>query len=65
MTTQTLPQAPTVQPWGCDRCPAAGAYHWRLPDGLDLVLCGHHSRQHGPALITSGGIDRKIDATDL
>jgi hypothetical protein len=34
----------------CDRC-GAQAYVWALlPNGLELLFCAHHNRQHAPAL---------------
>jgi hypothetical protein len=34
----------------CDRC-GAQAYVWALlPDGLELLFCAHHDRQHRSAL---------------
>lgn len=38
----------------CDRCGAAGQNRYVLPSGLDLVLCGHHSRTYGVELFASG-----------
>jgi len=29
----------------CDRCGAAGKVTVILPNGLDLVFCGHHSHE--------------------
>jgi hypothetical protein len=35
----------------CDRC-GAQAYVWvLLPNGLELLFCAHHSRQHPSALM--------------
>ena len=34
----------------CDRC-GAQAYVWALlPNGLELLFCAHHNRQHSSAL---------------
>jgi hypothetical protein len=38
----------------CDRCGAPGATRAVLLSGLDLVLCGHHAREHGPELVAAG-----------
>jgi hypothetical protein len=37
----------------CDRCDRCGAqaYVWALlPNGLELLFCAHHNRQHSSAL---------------
>lgn len=55
-TTATLPtvRAAALVLATCDRCPQAGANRYVLPSGLDLVLCGHHTRQHGVELFVAG-----------
>jgi hypothetical protein len=36
-------------------CPAVHAVQWWKAEGRRLVrLCGHHSREHGPALVAAG-----------
>ena len=37
----------------CDRCPAAAQLLAILPSG-ELLLCGHHARQHRAALLSAG-----------
>lgn len=37
----------------CDRCNAQ-AYVRATLSGLDLLLCAHHHREHGPALRDQG-----------
>jgi len=34
----------------CDRCGAAAHVRVVLSIGGELLFCGHHARQHGPAL---------------
>ena len=43
-------------PETCDRCPARAVWLWLTQD-LELATCGHHGRQHGPAL-KAAGFDR-------
>lgn len=37
----------------CDRCGAVGKARW-TKDELDLILCGHHSRENALALVGKG-----------
>jgi hypothetical protein len=34
----------------CDRCGAAAMLRAILATGGELLFCGHHAREHGPAL---------------
>ena len=34
----------------CDRCGAAAMLRAVLSTGGELLFCGHHAREHGPAL---------------
>jgi hypothetical protein len=34
----------------CDRCGAAAMFRAVLASGGELLFCGHHAREHGPAL---------------
>lgn len=34
----------------CDRCGAIAKTKFVLPSGLDLVFCGHHSREYAAGL---------------
>lgn len=34
----------------CDRCGAAALLRAVLATGGELLFCGHHAREHGPAL---------------
>jgi hypothetical protein len=34
----------------CDRCGAQAYVRALLPDGLELLFCAHHNRQHSSAL---------------
>lgn len=40
----------------CDRCPAAAVARVRLPSASVLMLCGHHGRRYGPALLVQGAM---------
>jgi hypothetical protein len=42
----------------CDRCCAEAVVHVVMASGLDLVLCGHHAREHELGLIRSGAVIR-------
>ncbi len=48
----TAPSAGTVltRHDRCDRCGAAAMLRAALASGAELLFCGHHARQHGPAL---------------
>jgi hypothetical protein len=47
----TVATRATVHSVACDRCGARGFVRYQLPSGRELILCGHHGREHGPALI--------------
>lgn len=47
----------------CDRCGAQAYVQALLPNGLELLFCAHHSRQHSSAL-TKIAVDI-LDETDL
>lgn len=51
MMTATAP-ALTAQD-RCDRC-GAQAYTAYVLSGMDLLMCAHHNREHGDALIAKG-----------
>lgn len=51
MVTETAPTL-TAQD-RCDRC-GAQAYAAYVLSGLDLLMCAHHNREHGPALVAKG-----------
>jgi hypothetical protein len=38
----------------CDRCVADAKVHVQLPNGTDLMLCGHHFNDHRDALVMDG-----------
>lgn len=38
----------------CDRCGAAAKVRAVLSTGHDLLFCGHHAREHRPALEAAG-----------
>lgn len=39
----------------CDRCCQNAVHEWWNPNGRSrLAMCGHHSREHGPALTAQG-----------
>jgi len=37
----------------CDRC-GAQAFGAAFKDGMDILFCGHHLREHSPALAMQG-----------
>ena len=49
--TATLTR-PAITDLVCDRCVAAAHVRATLPNGLDLLFCGHHGDQYGPDLLT-------------
>lgn len=58
METTTRPQ-PTVTPTltaadRCDRCSAQAYVRATLPNGTELLFCGHHGNAHRPALLVAG-----------
>lgn len=60
MTTSTV-EAPTTTAQltrqdRCDRCGAQAFVKATLPsaDGLELLFCGHHFRDHEPKLVAVG-----------
>ena len=39
----------------CDRCRAPWVTRWWKAEGRqELLLCGHHGRENGPALVSQG-----------
>lgn len=38
----------------CDRCGAQAYVRATLPGGSELLFCGHHGREFGPALASRG-----------
>jgi hypothetical protein len=44
----------------CDVCGVPGLRRYILPSGRDLVLCGHHGREHGPDLVADGARSQAI-----
>lgn len=38
----------------CDACGAAAQVVAEKPGHADLMFCGHHSTDHGPALLAGG-----------
>lgn len=48
----TLVKTATVTDQYCDRCPATAKVQARhLGHKLNIFFCGHHGREHGPALV--------------
>jgi hypothetical protein len=35
----------------CDRCGAAGKVQVFLPNGFDLMFCGHHAREYKTTIL--------------
>ena len=49
----------------CDRCGARGLTEWTSErTGQELVLCGHHGRENGPALTAQGFEVRRLEQPD-
>lgn len=48
-TTDTLTTADR-----CDRCGARAYVRATLTTAAELLLCAHHAREHGPALLAQG-----------
>ncbi|WP_449301266.1 DUF7455 domain-containing protein [Pseudonocardia hispaniensis] len=46
--------SPTRLDRRCDRCGAAATVRVILSTGHDLLFCGHHAREHRPALEAAG-----------
>jgi hypothetical protein len=46
----TTAGAPLTRLDRCDRCGAAALLRASLAGGGELLFCGHHAREHGPAL---------------
>lgn len=42
--------AHTLRLTRCDRCGAAAKYEVVLASGSNLLFCGHHAKEHGPAI---------------
>jgi len=38
----------------CDQCSAQAFVRVRMPSQAELLFCGHHGREHGPALAAQG-----------
>ena len=43
------PGTPLIRLDRCDRCGAAAVLRAVLATGGELLFCGHHGREHGPA----------------
>jgi hypothetical protein len=46
----TTARTPLTRLDRCDRCGAAAVLRAVLATGGELLFCGHHAREHGPAL---------------
>jgi hypothetical protein len=57
---ETVPEssAPLSLADRCDACGAAAQVRAERPykDRSELLFCGHHSAQHGPALLAQGWV---------
>lgn len=49
----------------CDRCGAVGKTLFIFKNGNDLVLCGHHTREHQDALLDIVEDAYELDKTPL
>ena len=38
----------------CDRCGSRAYVRATLPEGTELLFCGHHGNAHRPALLVAG-----------
>ncbi|MCW2599356.1 MAG: hypothetical protein JWM02_1185 [Frankiales bacterium] len=59
MTSTTYPLAaadviPLTMVDRCDRCASRAYVRATLPNGSELLFCGHHSNEHRAALLISG-----------
>jgi hypothetical protein len=50
----TATAAPLTRLDRCDRCSAAARVRALLPNGGELLFCGHHAREHTPRLRAVG-----------
>ena len=50
MTTTTLTRPELTAADRCDRCGAAAQMRAVLPNGGELLFCGHHGREYEPKL---------------
>lgn len=41
----------------CDRCGAQGAARFLFGNGMDLVFCGHHSREYSLGRLTEVAVE--------
>lgn len=48
----------------CDRCHVRAVWLW-LTEDHELATCGHHGRQHGPALKAAGFEPYRLDVPDM
>ena len=46
--------APLVVADRCDQCGAQAFIRVRMTSGSELLFCGHHGREHAPALAAAG-----------
>jgi hypothetical protein len=49
----TTAGAPLTRLDRCDRCGAAALLRASLAGGGELLFCGHHAREHGPAPVVA------------
>lgn len=52
----------------CDRCPQAAqaVFEFQVEGGTtDIMLCGHHTRQHLPALLSKNPVSYWIEPSEL
>ncbi len=52
--TPTVDDAPMTALDRCDRCGAQAYIRATMPNGADLLFCGHHGNAHRPALLVAG-----------
>ena len=50
MTTAVAPSSPLTALDRCDRCGAQAYLRVELQNGLELLFCAHHAREHGDKL---------------
>lgn len=62
MTTTT--HEPITAMDRCDRCAAQAYVRYDL-NGFDLLLCVHHNREHGDALLAKGARVLEDNTVDL
>ena len=57
MDTSTSPAAAALALTDrCDRCGSRAYVRATLPSARDLLFCGHHGNEHGPALLAAGAV---------